>query len=276
MCINSRWWARCLILCFPFACSAVAAPSSPAVMTPMEAAGKLRSLAQRQAKLYLQARVGVEQGPAQQRLAESIAEFERCLPIVQAAAQSGSAARSARRMGSEWESFRKALEAPLNGPAASSLSAEAEQISIAAQSLAVQFDLAQESPLYRLVDLASRSDMLAQRLARIYMQMRAGMGGKAAEVDLEQTRKEFKAAFGELAAAAENTPTIRANLEVARQQWMFFELAVNDREKSFEFARRDVATTSERISQIMNESALAYMRLVRDAAPAVASNAGRR
>lgn len=242
----------------------------------MEAAGKLRSLAQRQAKLYLQARVGVDQVLATQRLAESISEFDRYLPVVTAAAQSGSAARAARRINSEWESLRKTLAAPHSAASAASISAEAEQISIGAQTLAVQFDLAQDSPVYRLVDLASRSDMLAQRLARIYMQIRAGMVGKAAYVDLEQTSKEFKAAFGELAAASENTPSIRANLDLARQQWLFFEMAVNDREKSYDFAKRDVATTSERISQIMNESSLAYMRIASEGSAALASNTRKR
>lgn len=264
-----------LCLASPLACAALAAPSATPA-SPLEAAGKLRSLAQRQAKLYLQAQVGVEKPLAQQKLAESIAEFEKHLPVVQAAAQSGASARSARRLSSEWESYRKALTAAPDAAAAANIAAEAEQISIAAQSLAVQFDLAQESPLYRLVDLASRSDMLAQRLARIYMQIRAGMGGKAAQVDLEQTRKEFAAAFGELAAAGENTPAIRANLELARQQWMFFEMAVNDRGKSFEFARRDVATTSERISQIMNEAALAYVRLANAGQDTLALNARKR
>lgn len=263
-------------LSFPFSCLALAAPSASAGVSSLEAAGKLRSLAQRQAKLYLQARVGVDQAQATQRLADSISEFERYLPVVMAAAQSGSAARAARRINSEWEGFRKSLSAPLNAASAANISAEAEQISIAAQSLAVQFDLAQESPVYRLVDLASRSDMLAQRLARIYMQMRAGIGGSAAQVDLEQTRKEFSAALGELAMAGENTPAIRANLELARQQWMFFEMAVNDRDKSFDFARRDVATTSERISQIMNESGLAYARLANERSATLALNARQR
>lgn len=265
-----------LSMSFPFSCLALASPSAGSVISPMEAAGKIRSLAQRQAKLYLQARIGVDQAQATQRLAESIAEFDRYLPVVQAAAQSGSSARAARRITSEWESFRKTLASPLDASSAASISAEAEQISIGAQSLAVQFDLAQDSPIYRLVDLASRSDMLAQRLARIYMQIRAGIGGKAAQVDMEQTRKEFAAALGELVAANENTPAIRSNLELARQQWMFFEMAVNDREKSYDFARRDVATTSERISQIMTESAMAYVRMANEGVSTLAKNTRQR
>lgn len=263
-------------LSFPFSCLALAAPSASAGASALEAAGKLRSLAQRQAKLYLQIRAGVDQAQASLRLADSISEFERYLPVVTTAAQSGSAARSARRINSAWEGFRKSLTTPFNETSAASIAAEAEQISIAAQSLAVQFDLAQESPVYRLVDLSSRSDMLAQRLARIYMQMRAGMGGRAAQVDLEQTRKEFSAALGELLAAAENTPAVRANLELARQQWMFFEMAVNDRDKSLEFAKRDVASTSERISQIMSESGQAYARLANERSPTLAVNARQR
>ncbi|MDP5239399.1 hypothetical protein Q9Q94_07645 [Uliginosibacterium sp. 31-16] len=260
----------------PLACSALAAPSAPTVL-PIEAAGKLRSLAQRQAKLYLQLRLEVEPEASQRWLAESVRSFDENLALVARAAQGDApTVRIVTRITTQWEGFRQTLSSPPDARKAQSVAADAEQIALAAQSLALRFDLAQDSPVFRLVDLASRNDMLAQRLARIYMQTRAGQGGKAAEVDMEQTRKEFAAGLKALSDAAENTPAIRANLELARQQWLFFDMAVNDRQKSFDFARRDVATTSERISQMMTAAAQVYGQMAGSSAEPAAPAAARK
>jgi hypothetical protein len=233
-----------------------------ASVTPMEAAGKLRSLSQRQAKLYLQMRLGIEAELSERWLAEAVRSFDENAEIVGRAAQGdASSKRIAGRIATQWESLRQTLTSPLDPVKALRVAAEAEAIAISAQALAVRFDLAQESPMYRLVDLASRNDMLAQRLARIYMQMRAGQGGAGAEVDLLQTRKEFSAGLNELMLAAANTPAVKNILELARQQWLFLELAVSDRSKKFDYTRRDVATTSERISQMMNETSRVYTQL---------------
>jgi hypothetical protein len=264
------------ILFSPLVCNALAAPYVTST-TPLEAAGKMRSLAQRQAKLYLQLRLGVESEASERWLAEAVRSFDESLAIVTRAAQGdASSQRLVRRITTQWEALRQTLSSPLDAGKSLGIAADAEEIAIGAQALALRFDLAQESPLYRLVDLASRNDMLAQRLARIYMQIRAGQGGKAAEVDLVQTRKEFSAGLKELAAAADNTPAVNANLELARQQWLFFEMAVNDHAKSFEYTRRDVATTSERISQMMREASQVYVQMVGQGSESVATNAHKR
>lgn len=270
--------ATCSFLLLPLVCNALAAPSAASIsVSPLEAAGKLRSLAQRQAKLYLQLRLGVEREASERWLTEAVRSFDENLVVVTRAAQGDSATlRIVGRITAQWEGLRQTLSSPLETRKAQSIAADAEQIAIAAQALALRFDLAQDSPMYRLVDLASRNDMLAQRLARIYMQIRAGQGGKSAEVDMEQTRKEFAAGLKELAGASDNTPAITANLELARQQWLFFQMAVNDHAKSAEYLRRDVATTSERISQMMNEASLVYVRMAARASEAQLAQNGRK
>jgi hypothetical protein len=226
---------------------------------PFVAAGKLRSLSQRQAKLYFQIRLGIESHTARQALNRTRGEFEQALVRIQDVAGSGSGARAVRRIGSGWETLRNSFEQV--NPQIGLIAADAEQISVAAQSLAVQLEMDQESPYFRLADLASRSDMLAQRLARIYLQIRSEGGNKAAEVDLLQTSAEFVAAMRELEEAAETTPLIRRDLALVRQQWLFFELAIRERDRNIAHSHRDVATTSERISQMMDETMQRYLRL---------------
>jgi len=64
-------------------------------------------------------------------------------------------------------------------------------------------------------------------------------------------------------AAPENTDEIRLELGLANTQWMFFEQALNGRESNRDIAVRNVATTSERILEMMDSLTGRYERLVR-------------
>ena len=49
-----------------------------------------------------------------------------------------------------------------------------------------------------------------------------------------------------------NTPQIREELELGKQQWMFFENAIVNRNADRKTAAQHVATTSERLLEVMN------------------------
>jgi len=69
-------------------------------------------------------------------------------------------------------------------------------------------------------------------------------------------------ALNELNQAPENTPEIRIELGLANTQWLFFEQALNGQE-SRDIALRNVATTSERILEVMDGLTGRYEKLVR-------------
>ena len=74
-------------------------------------------------------------------------------------------------------------------------------------------------------------------------------------------RKEFSAALLELTAAPSNTPALREELELVKQQWFFFENALNQRASADKTLATNVATTSERILQAMESVVGQYEKI---------------
>jgi hypothetical protein len=64
----------------------------------------------------------------------------------------------------------------------------------------------------------------------------------------------------ELAKAPQNTPQIRATIELGRSQWVFFDNALAAYGKGGDAASdaRNVATTSERILEVMDQLTVLY------------------
>lgn len=239
--------------------------SSSNPVTAIETAGRLRAMPQRLSKLYLQVRLNLERESAQRKLEEGIRQFDRQLVSLQRNALGDGAARSLSRIDTQWAAMRASLEKMPSDALAQNVASDAEQLALTAQKLALQLESANDSPTVRLADLAQRNDMLAQRLARIYLQMRAGYNGQSQRVDLVQTRREFVTGLGELGRAPENTAGIRNRLQLAQQQWSFFEQAVQSTGRQDDTAMRNVASTSERISEVMEDIAQNYRRMTRPA-----------
>jgi hypothetical protein len=104
--------------------------------------------------------------------------------------------------------------------------------------------------------------MLSQRLAKLYMLKKWGFNQPEIASGIEQAKKEFTSALQELAAAPQNTPAIRQELELAKTQWVFFENALgqHDGGEDLMFAS-NVATTSERILEVMDKVTALYEKV---------------
>jgi hypothetical protein len=76
-------------------------------------------------------------------------------------------------------------------------------------------------------------------------------------------RKEFIAALAELAASPKNTPEIVREIQLAQQQWIFFDNALNAGAAGGNKAQQatNVATTSERILEVMDRITGMYEKL---------------
>lgn len=248
--------------CLPLP-SASAAPPKP---EPLQArdilpAGVLRTQSQRLAKLHHQIRLDINTGSARVRLATGIAETDRALEALSALPATPRIARSLVRCRTFWQEMRSELR----GGDTTRINDLADALMIAAGKLA--FDIENEigTPAGRLVDLSIRQNMLAQRLARLYMQAQLGDRSQGLRVDMQQARIEFSMSLGELAGAPANSRVIGESISLARMQWLFFENALD--KPGDRALARDVATTSERIMQMMDAVAVQYM----ETGPAVPS-----
>jgi len=223
-------------------------------------AGRQRMLSQRMAKAWLAIGQGLEAERAQRVLAESITLFERQIGELKAYAPLPEIRGTYGALEDAWSVYRQAL-----GAGAPSREATAELIRRdgAVLKLAHQGTLQLEKHagrgLGRLVNLAGRQRMLSQRMAKFRLAQRWQVTLPEAAQELALARDEFVAALPVLREAPEATPAIRAELELAQQQWVFFDVALRSTDASRGLAR-DVFTSSENILAVMDRVTGLYAR----------------
>jgi len=259
----------CLLLAALAAPGAHAVPGGEPAARPahfvqdLGSAGRLRLQSQRLAKLYLQDGLGIRPETARRQLAAGSAQVEKDLVALADYARRPRTQRTLARSAELWNDYRAALARPYAADSVQRVNYLAEELMIAAGRLAMQIEEEADTPVARLLDLAQRQSMLAQRLARLYLLAQSGDRSRGRRVDVEQARKEFAAGLAELDAAPENTPASREALALAKTQWLFFEQAVGDLQTQTPGnadGAGHAASTSERIVEALDAVSAQYAR----------------
>lgn len=225
-------------------------------------AGRLRMQSQRLPKLFHQAGLGLSRAAAVQQITIAISDVD---------AEFNRLARYARKSGTQriysrselvWQEMRVLLKKTPTASAAARVNQLADELMNATGKLAMLIESEAETPVGRLLDLSSRLNMLAQRLARLYLQTHAGDKSQSVLTDIEQAHKEFAAGLKELDSARENSPASREAIALAKNQWIFFDMAVSqlNMNRGDERATRNVVTSSERIAQMLDDASLQYAK----------------
>lgn len=244
------------------------------------AVGQLRLQSQRVAKLYLQAGLQIQADSARNQLQKATQQLETALAELAPYSRQSRMAPTLQRTQALWVELRQALKSPYTTPALQRVLAVSDDLMLASGKLSLLIEEQSEGNMGRLLDLSQRQNMLAQRLARLYLMGFAGDRSQGRQVDAEQARREFNTALGELAGARENTAAVRNALELARTQWLFFDQALvgggsgagTDRQSQ----ARNVATTSERIAEVLEEVSRQYAQAYNSTQVAVAPGGARR
>jgi hypothetical protein len=231
-----------------------------AIVRDIADAGGVRLQGQRIAKLYLQSGLGLNAAAATRQIGQAVAQTDGELKRLERYGKKPAIQRTLARCDAAWQELRATIGKPYGPALAERFGQIAEELAIHAGKLALQIEAEAETPAGRLVDGSARLNMLAQRLARLYMQAQAGDRSQGLLVDLEQTRKEFAAGLSELERAPENTPASREALGLANTQWIFFDGAVRQMQAKGADGKAplNVATTSERIQETLAAVTLQY------------------
>lgn len=233
---------------------------APNIAQDISSAGRLRLQSQRLAKLYLQIGLGLNADAARRQLGRGSAQFDADLTELSRYARNTKTQRTLARTSELWAELKALLAISYGIENMQRVNYLSDDLMIAAGKLVMQIEDDADTPVGRLLDLSSRQSMLAQRLARLYLMAKAGDKSRGRLVDMEQARKEFATALNELCSASENSPASRDALELAKTQWLFFENAIRELSRGETGNPQHVATTSERIMEVLDAVSAQYAR----------------
>lgn len=245
----------------PTAASSRPADAATVLTQRIIAAGRIRLQAQRIAKLYQQTGMNLNTEAAGRQITKARQQVDNDLAALTQTADAAGSEKTRRpleRLTRVWEDMKHSLDKPFSTINRNLVNGQAEELSITAGSLSMQIEKNADTPSGRLLDLSLRQSMLAQRLARLCLQMQDGDRTQGLQVDMDQTQKEFASALKELINARENSPSSRQALEMAKMQWFFFEQAIGSLKEGFGGNAKDVATTSERILEVLDSVSTQY------------------
>jgi Type IV pili methyl-accepting chemotaxis transducer N-term len=227
-------------------------------------AGRQRMLSQRCAKAYLALGQTVRSEQADKVLSDSMALFDRQLVELRAFAPTPDIKTTYGELDGAWSAYKSALvgATPSKNGGDAVVSASNRVLQLAHQGT-VQLEAASGRPVGKLVNIAGRQRMLSQRMAAMYLGASWGVQADASVKALTAARADFVQAHAVLKSAPETTPAIRAELDLAEQQYSFFDNALKLLKPGVVDPRQqaDVFTTSERILQVMDSATGQYARL---------------
>jgi hypothetical protein len=226
--------------------------------------GRQRMLSQRMAKAYLQVGQTIDTERSKKILDDSIVLFERQFAELKSYAPTADYKATLQQAGQAWQLYKEALTAASPNPEdARKVLVLNEDVLSLAQSLTLQLEKLSGTAAARQVNLSGRQRMLSQRMAKFYQAINWGIALPGMQDKLLAARGEFVAALDQLERFPGNTADIGRELQLARQQWLFFDNAVSNAAPG-PYRRQQalhVATSSERILEVMDRITGMYEKL---------------
>jgi nitrate/nitrite-specific signal transduction histidine kinase len=225
-------------------------------------AGSLRYTAHRLGKVYIQIGMGVDVDRSQKILDSAISMYDRRVVELKSYSPTPEIRESYLALEKAWIAYKDLLVgAKPNPESARKIVLVSDEVVAIANKATGQLATFSGSNQGVLVNVSGRQRMLSQHLAKYYQAQAWGVAPASATAEISKSRAEFVEKLAELAASPSNTQAIKDELELGKQQWMFFENALNQKPGVDKGLSLNVATTSERILQTMENVVSMYEKI---------------
>jgi hypothetical protein len=226
----------------------------------IDKAGSQRMLSQRLSKAYLSLGMDVAADRAKEVIKESMGRFDRQLVELSAFAPRPDIKTTYAELEGVWARYKSVLvgQAPHRDRVPELLDLDGKVLHLANQGT-IQLEQASGKAQGRIVNLSGRQRMLSQRAAKFFLAQAWKIQVPQAEAELSKARVEFAAALNTLEQAPEATPAIRQELDLARKQWVFFDLALAY-QGNLPRAMENVFLSSENVLSVMERVTAMYAR----------------
>jgi nitrate/nitrite-specific signal transduction histidine kinase len=225
-------------------------------------AGRQRMLSQRMGKAWLGLGQGIQPDSARRVLDLSMALFDRQLVELKAFAPVGETRTTYQQLESAWSDYKAILvgTAPSHDKAKDMLDQSGKVLAIAHKGTGL-FELQSSKPAGKLVNIAGRQRMLSQRMAEFYLAKNWNVDSVVSQREMTKARDEFVPALEILRNAPEATTEIKQELQLADNQWLFFDNALKSNAAGTK-AATDVFVTSENLLQVMDRVTGMYAKIL--------------
>jgi hypothetical protein len=236
----------------------------PNINEAINRAGRQRMLSQRMAKAWLAMGQGVDSRRAERIFSESITLFDRQLEELKAFAPTPQILSTYGALEPVWIGYKALLRTgrPERARVQAMIEMDAKVLKLAHLGT-VQLEAFSGKPLGKLVNVSGRQRMLSQRAAKFYLSQAWGTANAEQLRELRTARQEFADALTFLHDAKQATPAIRDEIELAQQQWVFFDnaLAKADQSSNAAMHATEVFASSENILQVMDRVTAMFSKL---------------
>ena len=225
--------------------------------------GSLRFMANRLAKAYFQIGMGIDVDRSKRILDSQIAMYDRRVVELKNYSPTPEIKETYLALEKTWSGYKDLLVgAKPNQEAGRKIIQVSEEVVTIANKATGQLAAHSGTTSGNLVNISGRQRMLSQRIAKYAQAMNWGVASANAQAEMDKSKAEFVQKLGELSAAQINTPQIKDELDLGKQQWMFFDAALTGRGDKKANAT-NIATTSERILEVMDNVVGMYEKLLK-------------